>query len=172
MAKNVVLLVCFVIMILDVIAGVLGIEAEIAQNKVEELRLWILECRDPSNKAFKLGLSATILLCLAHSLASLLGGCICIQSREELDRSSANKQLAFASLILSWIILAIAFTLLISGTMSNSSSRKDCGIIHHRLLSVGGIMCFIHGLLAVAYYISATATAREDTKLNQQGVHA
>ncbi|KAG9135008.1 hypothetical protein Leryth_023436 [Lithospermum erythrorhizon] len=47
MAKNVVLLVCFVIMILDVIAGVLGIEAEIAQNKVEELRLWILECRDP-----------------------------------------------------------------------------------------------------------------------------
>ncbi|KAE8673480.1 Histone H2A 10 [Hibiscus syriacus] len=52
--------------------------------------------------------------------------------------------------------------MLIIGTLSNSKSRKSCGISHHRLLSIGGILCFIHGLFTVAYYVSATATARED----------
>lgn len=34
MAKNIDFLVCFSIMVLDIIAGILGIQAEVAQNKV------------------------------------------------------------------------------------------------------------------------------------------
>jgi hypothetical protein len=100
---------------------------------------------------------------LAHVTANFLGGCLCVASRQDLEKSSANKQLAVASLIFTWIILAIAFSMLIVGTMANSRSRKNCGISHHRVLSIGGILCFVHGLFAVAYYISATASTREQT---------
>lgn len=70
------------------------------------------------------------------------------------------------------IIMAIAFSLLVAGTLSNGKARRSCGISHHRFLSIGGILCFIHGLFSVSYYISATATIQEDKKLNQQGGHA
>ncbi|KAK6917397.1 DESIGUAL/Modifying wall lignin-1/2 [Dillenia turbinata] len=158
--------ICLLIIIMDVIAGILGIEAEVAENKVQNFKMWIFECRDPSYQAFKLGLAAAVILSLAHVIATLLGGCVCIWSKEELDKSSPNKQLAFGSLVFSWIILTIAFSMLMIGTLSNSKSRKSCGIAHHRLLSIGGILCFIHGLFAVAYYVSASATAAEEEKLH------
>ena len=65
------------------------------------------------------------------------------------------------------IILVIAFSMLIAGALSNSHSRADCGVSHHRFLSIGGVLCFLHGLFAVAYYISATATLAEEKKLNE-----
>ncbi|KAG6419064.1 hypothetical protein SASPL_121273 [Salvia splendens] len=168
MARNMDFLVCLLIMALDIIAGVLGIQAEVAQNKVQNLRVWIFECRDPSYEAFKLGLAAVVLLCLAHIVANLLAGCIFISSKEELDRASSNKQLAAASLVMSWIMLGIAFILLISGTLSNSRSRKNCGISHQRQLSIGGILCFIHGLFVVAYYVSAAAVLHDERNPHQQ----
>ncbi|XP_010999550.1 PREDICTED: uncharacterized protein LOC105116714 [Populus euphratica] len=164
MAKNFGFLVCLLIMALDVVAGILGIEAEMAQNKVKHLKMWIFECRDPSHQAFKLGLAAVILLALAHTVATLLGGCTCMCSKEEFNKASANKQLAVASLFFSWIILAIGFSLLIIGTLANSKSRKLCGISHNRVLSIGGILCFVHGLFTVSYYVSATATARDNSR--------
>ncbi|KAL2495277.1 hypothetical protein Fot_39076 [Forsythia ovata] len=171
MAINISFLVCLLIMIMDITAGILGIEAEIAQNKVKHLRMWIFECRDPSYVAFKLGLAAVVLLLMAHVIANLFGGCIRIKSKQELDQASPNKQLAAVSLILSWILLGIAFTLLISGALSNSKPRKNCGISHHRLLSIGGILCFIHGLFLVAYYVSAAAFIREERNRSQHGGH-
>ncbi|MCL7025987.1 hypothetical protein MKW94_000781 [Papaver nudicaule] len=95
-------LICLLIVCLDIVAGVLGIQAEVAQNKVKHLKLWIFECKEPSSQAFKLGLGAASLLALAHVIATLLGGCVCICSKDELDRSSANKQLAAACFVLSW----------------------------------------------------------------------
>ncbi|XAR53731.1 hypothetical protein NMG60_11022388 [Bertholletia excelsa] len=172
MARYIGPLVCLLVMAMDITAGILGIEAEVAQNKVKNLRAWIFECRDPSYEAFKLGMAAVVLLSLAHTIANLLGGCICFWSREELERASPNKQLAVASLSLSWIMLVIAFSLLIIGTLANSKSRKSCGIAHHRFFSIGGIVCFIHGLFIVAYYVSATTVAREEKRRNQQGGRA
>ncbi|CAK7350883.1 unnamed protein product [Dovyalis caffra] len=151
-------------MALDITAGILGIEAEVAQNKVKHLKMWIFECRDPSHQAFNLGLAAIILLSLAQIIANLLGGCICIRSRGEFEKASANRQLAVASLFFSWIIWAIGFSMLIIGTMANSKSRKSCGLSHHRILSIGGILCFIHGIFTVAYYVSATASARDNSR--------
>ncbi|KAA8519944.1 hypothetical protein F0562_014146 [Nyssa sinensis] len=171
-SKDLALAVCLLILILDIVAGVLGIEAEIAQNKVKHLRKWIFECRDPSYQAFKLGLAASVLLALAHTISNLLGGCVCVSSRDKLEKASPNKQLAVGSLLFSWIILAIGFSMLIVGTLANSRSRKSCGISHHRLLSIGGILCFIHGLFSVAYYVSARAAIREAQRTDQHGDHA
>ncbi|KAJ9169002.1 hypothetical protein P3X46_020473 [Hevea brasiliensis] len=162
MAKNTGVLICLLIMAMDIVAGILGIEAEIAQNKVKHLKMWIFDCRDPSYQAFKLALSAAILMALAQVIANLFGRCICMWSREDFAKASANKQLAAASHIFSWIILAVGFSMLIIGAMSNSKSRKSCGLSHHRVLSIGGILCFIHGLFIVAYHVSATAAAKEE----------
>ncbi|XP_071691488.1 protein DESIGUAL 2-like [Rutidosis leptorrhynchoides] len=159
-------LVCFSIILFDLIAGILGIQAEIAQNKVQSLTLWIVECRDPSYTAFKLGSAAAILLAFAHAIANLLGGCHCVQSKQELETVTYNKRLAFASLVLSWITLVIGFCLLTAGVLSNSGSRKSCGVSHHRYFSIGGVVCFIHAMFAVCYYVSATAVDREEKKLN------
>lgn len=59
-------------------------------------------CKESSPEAFKLGLAAAVLQALAHIVANLLGGCVCVWCTEQIERSSANRQLWFASLILSW----------------------------------------------------------------------
>ncbi|PWA79266.1 hypothetical protein CTI12_AA206960 [Artemisia annua] len=168
--------VCLLIIAMDLTAGILGIEAEVAQNKaevaqnkVQDLRVWVLQCRDPSYQAFKLGFVAVVLLVFAHTIANLFGGCHVVYSRPELDRATSNKQFAMTSLVLSWITLIIGFVLLIAGVMHNSGSRKSCGVSNHRYFSIGGITCFIHGMFAVSYCISAAAVAKEEKMLNPHG---
>jgi len=132
MAKNHGILVCLLIIALDVVAGILGIEADMAQNKVNQLwieclqllvadhfiwilicwwqvkhlKMWVFECRDPSYQAFKLGLAAILFLPLAHIIANLLGGCTCMWSKEDFGKASATRKLAVASLFLSWYLLS------------------------------------------------------------------
>ncbi|KAE8687767.1 DNA binding-like protein [Hibiscus syriacus] len=153
--------VCLLIVGMDVGAGILGIQAEVAQNKVKHLRLWIFECKDPSRDAFKLALGAAALLTLAHVLANLLGGCMCVCSQEEFHRSSANTQLSVACFFFTWIILMVGLGTLVIGILQNDKSKASCGLTHHHFLSIGGILCFVHGLFSVAYYVSATAASDE-----------
>ncbi|KAJ6738036.1 hypothetical protein OIU74_003072 [Salix koriyanagi] len=130
MAENYGILVCLIIMALDVVAGILGIEAEIAQNKVKHSRMWIFECRDPSYQAFKLGLAAILFLPLAQIIANLLGGCASLWSTEEdFGKASAAKKLAAASLFISWIVLAIGFTMLTIGNNGKLKINKIMWII-------------------------------------------
>ncbi|RDX77649.1 hypothetical protein CR513_42189 [Mucuna pruriens] len=149
---------CLLLVIMDITAGILGIEAEIAQSKVKHLRLWIFECKDPSHKAFMLGLGAATLLALAHVIVNLVGGFNCLCSQQDLDKASPNRQLSMACLILTWVVLAVGLSMLVIGTSSNNKSRGSCGFTHHHLLSIGGILCFVHGLFSVVYYVSATAS--------------
>ncbi|KAF3443761.1 hypothetical protein FNV43_RR13451 [Rhamnella rubrinervis] len=152
------ILVCILIVVIDIAAGVLGIKAEIAQNEVKHLRLWIFECREPSHEAFMLGLAAAALLGIAHVIVNLLGGCNCICSQDELQKASPNRQLSVACFIFTWIILAVGLSMLVIGTLSNNKSRASCGFSHHHFLSIGGILCFVHALFSVAYYIASTAS--------------
>ncbi|XP_068644585.1 protein VASCULATURE COMPLEXITY AND CONNECTIVITY-like [Aristolochia californica] len=161
--------VCLLIVVMDIVAGVVGIQAEMAQNKVHHLKFLIFECKDPSEQAFRLGLAAAGILALAHVIANLLGGCMCICSKEEFVQSSANRQLAVACLFLSWIILAVGFSMLLIGAMYNNKMRTSCGFSHHNFLSIGGILCFVHGLFCAAYYVSANAITRED-KPSRRGI--
>ncbi|CAL5336573.1 unnamed protein product [Camellia sinensis] len=156
MARIVGILACFLIVAMDIIAGILGIKAEAAQNQVKHMRLWLFECKDPSHEAFMLGLIAATLLALAHILANLLGGCsICTQ--EELSKASPSRQCSLACLLLTWVAFAIGLGLLVIGTMSNNKSRASCGLTHHHYFSLGGILCFVHAGFSVGYYVTATA---------------
>ncbi|KAJ4813288.1 hypothetical protein LUZ62_025854 [Rhynchospora pubera] len=175
MAKVEAVIVCILIIIMDAVAGILGIEAEKAQNHGRHLRVLFIECKEPVHQAYRLGIAAATLLALSHFIANLLGGCMCICSRDDLDRSSANRQMAAITMVISWLILAIGFTLLMMGALSNSKSRATCSFPHHHFLSIGGILCFIHGLFCLAYFVSAHATKKEEVKpqrsIASHGVH-
>ncbi|KMT02020.1 hypothetical protein BVRB_9g208450 [Beta vulgaris subsp. vulgaris] len=149
--------VCLLVISLDIAAGLCGIEAEIAQNKVKHLKMWIFECRSPSEQAFKLGLAAAGLMALAHVISNLLGGCMCICNQEDLQKSSSNRQLTIACLIFSWLIFVVGLSMLVIGTLANQKSRASCGFNHHHMLSIGGILCFVHGLFSIAYYVSVAS---------------
>ncbi|KAL0000977.1 hypothetical protein SO802_014758 [Lithocarpus litseifolius] len=159
MAKIGVLIVCLVLVAMDVVAGILSMEAESAKNKVITLkRLRTFECMESRREAFKLGLASAVLLSLAHVTSILLSGCICTSSMEELERSSANRKIWFACLVCSWyvIIVAIGLPTLIMGILEDFTSRGSCQLLHLHFQSIGGLSCFIHGLLCVALYLSAT----------------
>ncbi|XP_042490162.1 uncharacterized protein LOC122070120 [Macadamia integrifolia] len=162
--------ICLLIAIMDVVAGILGIEAEIAQSKAKHIRaLLIFECREPSHGAFKLALAAASILGLAHVIANLLGGCNCICSKDEFERASANRQLAVICLFVSWIIVLVGFSMLIIGALANSKSKGSCGFSHRHFMSTGGILCFIHLLFCTAYFVSANATKSEEEKRHNKG---
>ncbi|KAM7275502.1 hypothetical protein ACFE04_017368 [Oxalis oulophora] len=148
-------LVCLLVVVLDVFAGILAILAETEQNK----------CRDASHTAVSLGLAAAALLALAHALAYLLGGCNCACTQDELARASSNRK-SFACLIFTWVIVVIGLGLIVAGIMGNNKSSSSCGFSNHHQLSIGGILCFFHGLFYVAYYVSANAAQTEE-----QGKH-
>ncbi|KAK3199448.1 hypothetical protein Dsin_022863 [Dipteronia sinensis] len=103
-------LVCLVIVAMDAIAGILGIKAEVAKNKVIHMRqMRNFGCKEPSPEAFKLGLAAAALQGLAHITASLLGGFMCICCTEDLERSASSRQFWFTCLILSWYVFLTFF---------------------------------------------------------------
>lgn len=60
-------------------------------------------------------------------------------------------------MLLSRIVLAVGLSMLVMGTSTNHKSSGSCGFTHHHFLSIGGILCFVHGLFSVGYYVSATA---------------
>ncbi|XP_009418764.2 protein VASCULATURE COMPLEXITY AND CONNECTIVITY isoform X2 [Musa acuminata AAA Group] len=154
-------IICLLIVVMDVVAGVLGIKAEEAQSKGKHLRLFFLECKEHVHQAYKLGLAATALLALSHVIVNVLGGCPCACSGDGFRRSSPNKLMAAATLLLSWIVVIVGLTMLIIGAISNSESRPTCGLAHPRFLFIGGIMCFVHSLFCIVYYVSAIASWKE-----------
>ncbi|KAI5660717.1 hypothetical protein M9H77_20040 [Catharanthus roseus] len=157
MAKLFGIFACLLIVVMDVVAGILGIKAEAAQNQEKHLKLWIFECKEPSHDAFILGIAAASLLGIAHVLANLLGGCsIC--TTDDIQKASPSRRLSMACLIFTWLILGVGLAMLVIGTMSNNKSRASCGFTHHHFFSIGGILCMVHALFSVAYYVTATST--------------
>ncbi|TXG67337.1 hypothetical protein EZV62_008612 [Acer yangbiense] len=165
-------LVCLVIVVMDAVAGILGIKAEVAKNKVIHMRqMKNSGCKETSPEAYKLGLAAAALQALTHIIANLLGGCMCICCTEDLERSAANRQFLFTCLVLSWIVVAIGFPMLIIGMLQNSKSKESCEILHNHFLLIGGIFCFLHSLLCIAFYVSTNFRFKNETNNTLDQIH-
>ncbi|XP_047307209.1 protein DESIGUAL 3-like [Impatiens glandulifera] len=155
MSKKVGILACFIVVAMDITAGILSLKAEAAQNQAKHMRLWLFECKDPSHLAFKLGLAAVVLLSLAHVLANLIGGWTAC-AKQDISKASPTKHCSLACLFLTWIVLALGLYLLVTGIRANNKSSASCGFSHHHFLSIGGICCFVHGVFSTGYYITAS----------------
>ncbi|XP_018465249.1 protein DESIGUAL 3 isoform X1 [Raphanus sativus] len=162
-------LVSVLIICADITATVLGIEAEIAQSKQQphhahqQHSRHITGCgRKPSSGAFAEGVAAMVLLSIVHVTANVLGGCTYIRSKQDFTRATANKILAVALLVLSWMFFAVSYSTLMLATLANSRSNRFCSLPHRWFFLVGGIFCFGHGLVTSGYYVSAIAAKKED----------
>ncbi|XP_027348217.1 uncharacterized protein LOC113859710 [Abrus precatorius] len=155
MRKKVGIIVCLLILVLDVVAGILGLEGEMAQNKVRSLRLLIFECREPSHQAFVLGTRAALLLGLTHVVTNLMGLYNCIR------KFLFFRLFLLACFILTWIVWGIGIFLLLTVSKSNNRSNGSCAFSKNRLLFIGGICCFLHGPFCIVYYLlSATGSSK------------
>ncbi|ANM58891.1 hypothetical protein ISN45_At01g011320 [Arabidopsis thaliana x Arabidopsis arenosa] len=168
-------LVSVVIICADITATVLGIEAEIAQSKAphhhhqQHSRHSGSGCRrSPSDGAFAEGVAAMVLLFIVHVLANVLGGCTYIRSKQDFKRATANKILAVAFLVLSWIFFVVSYSTLMIGTLANSRTNRLCSLPHRWFFLIGGIFCLGHGVVTSAYYVSAIAAKKEDKENAQQ----
>ncbi|XP_062192470.1 protein DESIGUAL 2-like [Phragmites australis] len=149
---------CMAILALDFCAGMLAIQAQAVENKAKRVAVMFLRCKDPVYRAYHLGLAAAAFLFVAHAIPYFLTGCGCIYySRQDMDsiRASINRKLA----VFSWMVFGVAFWLLLAGAMSNT--KNSCWFIHFDTLAVGGNTCFIHAVITIAYYVTATAAAPE-----------
>lgn len=78
-------------------------------KEVKHLRMWVFGCKiGEAFKAFKLGWRQLRFLTLPHIIGNLLGGCVCICTKEDLDRASPYKELVMAFFIFSWYVLLIS----------------------------------------------------------------
>ncbi|CAH2038251.1 unnamed protein product [Thlaspi arvense] len=168
-------LVSVLIICADITATVLGIEAEIAQSKQhhhqqqQHSRHSDYRCRrNPSSGAFAEGAAAIVLLCIVHAMANVLGGCTYIRSKQDFKRATANKILAVAFLLLSWIFFGVSYSTLMIGTLANSRSNRFCSLPNRWFFLIGAIFCLGHGLVTSAYYVSAIAAKKEDKENLQQ----
>ncbi|KAF8664391.1 hypothetical protein HU200_054560 [Digitaria exilis] len=171
MARVEAVIVCLLVIAMDAAAGVLGIQAEKAQNQASasppHLRILFLfiECRHPVRRAYQLGVAAAAVLAASHAIANLAGGCACSCSGDKLRRASPNRQMASFALVLTWMVLVVGLALLVLGALPNRKHKlADCGVVRHRFLSIGGVLCFVHALFCVVYYASANAAAREERR--------
>ncbi|XP_037476862.1 uncharacterized protein LOC119354250 [Triticum dicoccoides] len=164
MARVEAVVVCLLIVAMDVVAGVLGIHAEKAQSQGRHLKILFIECRQPVPQAYKLGIAAAAVLAASHAIANIVGGCSCTwPCCSGGRRSSPNRQMASFALVLTWMVLLVGLALLIFGALPNSKKvMAECGVVRHRFLSIGGILCFVHAVFCLVYYVSANAAAREE----------
>ncbi|ESQ35703.1 hypothetical protein EUTSA_v10009712mg [Eutrema salsugineum] len=170
-------LVSVMIICADITAAVLGIEAEIAQSKQHHHHQQQQHSRHqdhhgcqktPSSGAFAEGIAAMVLLLIVHVTANVLGGCTYIRTNQDFKRATANKILAVAFLVLSWIFFVVSYSTLMLGTLANSRSNRFCSLPSRWLFLIGSIFCLGHGLVTSAYYVSAIATKKEDKENVQQ----
>lgn len=71
------------------------------------------------------------------------------------------------------MVLVVGLALLILGALPNSKKKlAECGVMRHQFLSIGGVLCFVHALFCLVYFVSAHAAAREDARGSKAvGVH-
>ncbi|KAG6407024.1 hypothetical protein SASPL_130004 [Salvia splendens] len=153
--------VCFSIVALDVIGGMLGLKDDVAQYKENHLKLRVSECQEPSHESVVLGLAATILLGIAHVLATLYcGWSVC--NHGVTERASPTKKMSIGFFFFYWISLIIGLTMLVMGVKSNNKSKASCGVTYDHALRHGGILCMIHAFCAVGYCATATSLINLD----------
>ncbi|KAL6856874.1 hypothetical protein ACP4OV_018256 [Aristida adscensionis] len=143
-------------LILNGAAGIVALQAQAAENKAKFTVFMYIRCKHPVHEAYKLGVTAVVLLVLAHTAISLLAGC-CSWVYYTQEYGSVWKYICKLTALSLWITFFIAFLLLLVATESNTKSNTSCGFIHHNLFTLGGYICFVHGVITIVYYLMATA---------------
>ncbi|KAG9136360.1 hypothetical protein Leryth_026597 [Lithospermum erythrorhizon] len=139
MVKVIAVLACLLIVVMDATAGILGIKAEAAQNKVKQLRLWIFECKKPSHEAFILAAGAAIVLAVAHFLANLIG-CIGCFKQNSAKSGAPTHLFSKTCCIILWYDISSSH---IPTSIANDRSSCWAGTASHRNFIKQGVRIFL-----------------------------
>ncbi|RID40271.1 hypothetical protein BRARA_J00331 [Brassica rapa] len=137
----------FLIVALDVVAGFVAMEAEVAQQ----------ECKSPSKKAFMLGLIALGCLLAAHFITVMIGciiSAINIADRIPGFEHRTSRLIHLACISLTWIVATAGAGILMMGIWMNRESRPECGFTNKHFRSLGGKVCFLHAIVSVFMYLA------------------
>ncbi|XP_039131513.1 uncharacterized protein LOC120267902 [Dioscorea cayenensis subsp. rotundata] len=170
MAKTGAIIICSFILTIDIVAGILGIEAEIAQNKGKHHKAFLIECRQTVHQAYNLGIAAVVLLAVVHTMINILGGCVCYCSKDKFKRAPVDQQIAAITFLMLWVTFGVGFSLLMIAATANSRSKVSCGLSRRHFLSIGGVLCFVHGFFCVIYYVSVSAKGWLEESKNKREV--
>ncbi|XP_018479112.2 protein DESIGUAL 4-like [Raphanus sativus] len=141
---------CMFLMVgLDVVAGFVAMQAEIAQEEVN-----LLECTSPSKKAFVRGLIALGCLLAAHFIAVMIGCVIISNIVTIIYVPKITKHIHTACIYLTWIIATAGAGMLTMGIWMNRESRSKCGFTNKPILFLGGEVCFLHAIVSVIMYVA------------------
>ncbi|EOA36617.1 hypothetical protein CARUB_v10011853mg [Capsella rubella] len=149
--------VCIVLIVgLDIVAGYVGLQAEVAQQDVKHNRVWMVECKAPSNTAFTLGIIAVSCLAAAHVIANVIGCSISsLLPTVGGVTKTITANLYIICLGLNWLAGLAAAGALAMGIWSNRESRTECGFTNKHYLSIGSYLSFVHAFVSVVYYVSS-----------------
>ncbi|KAG7595917.1 hypothetical protein ISN44_As06g004440 [Arabidopsis suecica] len=150
-----VIIVCIVLTVgLDIVAGFVGLQAQAAQQYVKHDKL---ECKAPSKTAFVLGIIAVSCLATAHVSANVIGCSISnlFQALGALPKNKITTYFNMACLFLIWVVGIFGALILANGIWSNTESRIRCRFTNNHVFSIGGKVCFLHGIVSGIYYISS-----------------
>ncbi|KAG2324143.1 hypothetical protein Bca4012_038534 [Brassica carinata] len=148
----------FLIVGLDVIAGVVAMQAEVAQQEVKHTRVLFLECKSPSQKAFVLGIIALGCLAAAHILAIMIG--CSISNMFKVLAVPMIPYINMACLALTWVVAVAGAGILTMGIWTNRESRSKCGFTNKSFLSIGGKVCFLHAIVSVILYLTTIVSKK------------
>ncbi|ESQ36396.1 hypothetical protein EUTSA_v10008905mg [Eutrema salsugineum] len=152
---SVVIVVCLLLIVgLDIAAGFMGLQAEAAQQDVKHTRVWLLECKAPSQTAFVLGIVALVCLISAHLIANMIGCSISNMAKAFAGVPKITGYINVACFCLTWIVGLVGAGALAMGIWSNRESRSKCGFTNKHVLSLGGKVCFLHAIVSIVFYVS------------------
>ncbi|CAF1923800.1 unnamed protein product [Brassica napus] len=116
-------------------------------------RVWLLECKSPTRKAFVLGLIALGCLLAAHIIALMIG-CSFSNTDTVLTGPEITEHINMACISLTWIVATAGAGILTMGIWTNRESRSECGFTNKHFLSLGSKVCFLHAIVSVVLYLA------------------
>ncbi|KAH7675727.1 Modifying wall lignin-1/2 protein [Dioscorea alata] len=146
-------LVCLFTMIADIVGGVLGIEADKALQKGTHV------CPpEKAGPAYKLGVASAVLLGPGLVAAKRSKP----RTLSDSAKSSPIMKVATATFWLSWAIGVLAMVFLGIGVSNDDpGSRVPCSFSKFHFLTVGGVLCFIDGVVCVINQVSSASANAE-----------
>ncbi|KAG2267319.1 hypothetical protein Bca52824_061874 [Brassica carinata] len=126
---------------------------------VKHMKVWLLECKAPSQKAFVLGIIALVCLAAAHIFAVMIG-CSISNIVKVLAVPKISAYINMACLSLTWIVAIAGAGILTMGIWTNRESRSKCGFTNKHFLSFGGKVCFFHAFVSVVFYLTTIISKR------------
>ncbi|KAI3859776.1 hypothetical protein MKW98_011593 [Papaver atlanticum] len=146
-------LICIVVCFLGLLSAALAFGAEFKRKKLSEIDFYASgKCTYPRTPAFALGLTAFLVLIIAHAIINAASGC---NFRNKL----CSAPIAFCALF-SWCMSAFASIYLIQGSLVNDRHTMDVlyyEVVEPWIFAKGAMLGLISVIAGVVYYLTISS---------------